>query len=158
MAGRHRDSRTTNEIFGGRNGDPIKAQKEFNKKLKAFKGTGIGVGNGLSPGPGSPIYRLSDEETVINCQKDAKTGNYILSPKQIQEITNWNGANTDEECDACDGEGVVGCDYCDVCGGTGRISRKRTLIFKVNGKEVERKSKGGGRVSKSRDWDDDDDD
>ena len=147
----------TNDKFGGRNGDPKKAMVKFKKTLKKFEGTGIGVGSGLSLGPMSPIYKLSDNETVINVKLDDK-GNTILTPSQVKEIEKFDGADTDEECPACDGDGNVGGDICDVCGGTGRISRRSTIIFKANGKEIDRRSRGGGKVKPESDYYDDDDD
>lgn len=103
-----------------------KAMKNFKNNIKKFEGTGIRVGNGISLGSGHPHYKIANDVLAIKGKKN-EDGSVTLTKSQLKQVNNYRNEDYEEECPACEGTGVVGCDYCDVCWGKRKVTVKRRI-------------------------------
>ena len=82
------------------------------------------------------MSKLIDKEvTVLNVLKD-ENGNSIITPEQQLFIDNFKSGGVTEECPACEGEGICGCEYCDVCHGKKTFTYYRVLKIEAISKEA----------------------
>lgn len=57
-------------------------------------------------------------------------GNVMISKENNEFIKNFSPKTVKEECFACDGDGVCGCEHCDICNGKGYVMT--TSVLKIN--------------------------
>jgi hypothetical protein len=88
---------------------------------------------------------ITKKTTTINVLQD-ENGNTIITPEQQKQINEFQSKSVTEECPACDGDGVVGCEYCDVCGGGGKFSYHTELrIVPIEAKKLRQMELAGVR-------------